>query len=87
MKSKKNNLAFIDGQNLYLGTAQHDWKIDYKKFRVYLKDKYCVNEAYYVLGYISEDLQDLYNNLQKAPDIFRKFAEYYIDFLEKTSDK
>ena len=33
------------------------------------------------------DLEQVYNNLQKAPDIFRKFAEYYIDFLEKTSDK
>jgi len=33
------------------------------------------------------DLEQVYNNLQKAPDIFRQFAEYYIDFLEKTSDK
>jgi uncharacterized LabA/DUF88 family protein len=64
--SYKNNRAFIDGQNLHLGTTQNGWKINYKKFRVYLRDKYHVQEAYYFLGYISEDQQDLYNNLQRA---------------------
>ena len=60
------NLAFIDGQNLHLGTTQNDWKIDHKKFRTYLKDKYHVDEAYYFLGYVKEEQQDLYNNLQKS---------------------
>ena len=60
------NLAFIDGQNLYFGTRENNWKIDFKKFRRYLKDKYHVGEAYYSLGYVSEEQQDLYNNLQKA---------------------
>jgi uncharacterized LabA/DUF88 family protein len=63
---KKPNLAFIDGQNLYLGTMQNGWAIDYKKFRIYLKDKYGVEEAYYFLGFIDEEQRDLYNNLQKA---------------------
>ena len=69
MKKKKNkevNIAFVDGQNLYLGTTQNNWKINHFKFRKYLKDKYKVEEAYYFLGYISEEQQDLYNNLQKA---------------------
>ena len=26
----KSNLAFIDGQNLHLGTMQNGWKIDYE---------------------------------------------------------
>ena len=60
------NIAFKDGQNLHLGTTQNGWKIDYKKFRVYLKDKYHISEAYYLLGYVSEEQQELYNNLQKA---------------------
>ena len=64
--NQENNLAFIDGQNLHLGTTQNNWKIDHKKFRIYLKDKYHVTEAYYLLGYVSEEQQDLYNNLQKA---------------------
>lgn len=36
------------------------------KFRTYLKYKYHISEAYYILGYVSEEEQDLYNNLQKA---------------------
>lgn len=63
---QENNLAFIDGQNLHLDTTQNDWKVDLKKFRVYLKDKYRIAEAYYFLGYVSEVEQDLYNNLQKS---------------------
>lgn len=63
---KENNIAFIDGQNLYYGTKDNNWKIDFKKFRIYLKDKYHVNEAYYFFGYIDEEQQPLYNNLQKA---------------------
>ena len=42
------------------------WSIDYKRFRTYLREKYHVDEAYYFFGYISEDQQKLYNNLQKA---------------------
>lgn len=63
---KKSNLAFIDGQNLYLGTTQNGWAVDYKKFRIYLRDKYHVTEAYYFLGFIDEEQRELYNNLQKA---------------------
>ncbi|MEI8230361.1 MAG: NYN domain-containing protein [Candidatus Peregrinibacteria bacterium] len=63
---EESNLAFIDGQNLHLGTTQNGWKIDLKKFRIYLKDKYHVDEAYYFLGYVTEEQQDLYNNLQKS---------------------
>ncbi|MFA5888843.1 MAG: NYN domain-containing protein [Candidatus Paceibacterota bacterium] len=63
---KENNLAFIDGQNLHLGTTHDGWRVDLYKFRVYLKDKYGVDKAYYVLGYVSDEEQDLYNNLQDA---------------------
>ncbi|MBU2213557.1 NYN domain-containing protein [Patescibacteria group bacterium] len=63
---KENNLAFIDGQNLYYSTKENKWKIDYRKLRTYLKDKYHISEAYYFFGYIDEDQQPLYSNLQKA---------------------
>jgi uncharacterized LabA/DUF88 family protein len=64
--NKEKNLAFIDGQNLHLGTTHDNWRVDHNKFRIYLKEKYHIDEAYYFLGYVSEDQQDLYNNLQKA---------------------
>lgn len=62
------NYAFIDGQNLYLGTtsSHHPWHVDLKKFRSYLREKYAVGTAYYFLGCVNEDNQELYDNLQKA---------------------
>ena len=63
------NLAFIDGQNLYMNTAKKEidsWKIDLARFRVYLEKKYNVDKAYYFLGYIQEASQELYEEIQKA---------------------
>jgi len=63
---KEKNTAFIDGQNLHLGTASTGWCVDHCKFRRYLSDKYNVVEAYYHLGFTSVDEQPLYDALQKA---------------------
>ncbi|OGI95393.1 hypothetical protein A2917_02415 [Candidatus Nomurabacteria bacterium RIFCSPLOWO2_01_FULL_42_17] len=65
----KNNLAFIDGQNLYMNTAKKEigaWKIDLVRFRVYLEKKYNVDKAYYFLGYVQEKNQELYEEIQNA---------------------
>lgn len=59
-----NNQAFIDGQNLRLGTTLGDfgnpataWKVDLRRFRIYLKEKYNVSKAYYFVGaYLPENL-------------------------------
>ena len=64
-KEKKGNYAFIDGQNLNLGIRELGWKLDYKRFRVYLKEKYQVIKAYYFIGYV-EGMNDLYASLQAA---------------------
>ena len=66
MEIKESNIAFIDGQNLHLGTKWDGWAIDHKRFRIYLSEKYHVSEVYYFIGYMSDKEQDLYNNLQKA---------------------
>jgi uncharacterized LabA/DUF88 family protein len=58
------NYAFIDSQNLHIQMKQVWWKIDYKKFRVYLREKYNVDVAYLFIGYMSEH-KYLYNQLQK----------------------
>lgn len=60
-----NNYAFIDGTNLHLTLVNLGWKLDQKRFRVYLKDKYKVTKAYYFIGYMPTN-NDLYNNLQSA---------------------
>jgi hypothetical protein len=49
-KHSKQNYAFIDSQNLNLGVRSLGWKLDYKKFRLYLKNKYNVQKAYLFIG-------------------------------------
>lgn len=63
-KNTKNNYAFIDSQNLNLGVNKLNWKLDFKKFRIYLKEKYKVSQAFLFIGFIPEN-QDLYSSLQK----------------------
>ena len=46
MTQLANNFAFIDSQNLNLGIQKLGWKLDYRKFRVYLAEKYDVKKAY-----------------------------------------
>jgi len=74
-----NNQAFIDGQNLKLGTFKTNpsWNVDLKRFRVYLSQKYNVNEAYYFIGAYDPKNQDLYSALQKFGYIviFREHVE------------
>jgi len=61
-----HNIAFIDGQNLHLGTKQNDWRVDFAKFGRYLKDKYKVSHTYYFIGYKSDKHKDIYSQLEKA---------------------
>jgi len=63
-KKQENNHAFIDGQNVNLGVRELGWKLDLRKFRVYLKEKYNVEKAYYFIGYVPEN-QKLYTFLQE----------------------
>lgn len=44
MKKELTNYAFIDGQNLNLGIKSLGWKLDFKKFRIYLEEKYAVKK-------------------------------------------
>lgn len=62
LKSVKN-YAFIDAQNLNLGVRDLGWKLDFKKFRIYLRDKYDITRAYIFIGFIGEN-QSLYTALQ-----------------------
>ncbi len=61
-----------------MGTAKREkdpWQIDLARFRVYLREKYDVNEAYYFLGYVQEENQELYDEIQRAGFIL-KFREH-----------
>ena len=65
MDKQNNNYAFIDSQNLNLSIRELGWKLNYKKFRVYLKEKYGVAKAFLFIGYI-EGNNNLYISLQEA---------------------
>lgn len=60
-----HNFAFIDEHNMFRSIERLGWKMDYKKFRVYLKDKYCIDTAYMFLGYTTAN-NALYNFLRSA---------------------
>lgn len=70
MKQEVKNYAFIDSQNLNLGIRKLGWKLDYKKFRVYLKEKYQIEKAYLFIGFVSLN-QALYDRLQESGFILR----------------
>lgn len=55
LKKPKDVVAFIDSQNLNLGTQRMGWNMDWRKFRKYLKDQYKVTKAYMFIGYMSEN--------------------------------
>lgn len=52
---KPNVYAFIDSQNLNLGTQKVGFKMDWRKFRQYLADKYNVTHAFMFIGYMAEN--------------------------------
>jgi len=60
-----NNYAFIDSQNVNLAIKDLGWSLDFRRFRIYLKDKYRVTQAYLFLGWLAEN-QKLYATLQQA---------------------
>ena len=65
MKNKKEVVyAFIDSQNVNLSIQKIGWRLDFRKFRIYLRDKYKVKKAFLFLGYIPEN-QKLYTALKE----------------------
>ncbi len=78
MKNKElKNCAFIDSQNLNLSIQNLGWKLDFRKFRVYLKEKYKVKNAFIFIGHVSGN-EPLYTFLQKVGYIvvFKPTLEY-----------
>jgi uncharacterized LabA/DUF88 family protein len=76
--ANSNVFAFIDSQNLNLGVSSTGWQIDYKKFRLYLKNKYHVDKAFMFIGMVSNN-QKLYTQLQTAGFIlvFKPTVRYF----------
>jgi len=65
MKKPQKNYAFIDGTNLHLGIAELDWVLDYRRFRLYLREHYGIVRSYYFVGRMAE-YENLYLFLETA---------------------
>ncbi len=61
-RKKKNIYAFIDSQNLNISTQRLGWKMDWRKFREHLTEKYGVTKAFMFIGYVPE-FEDMYVQL------------------------
>ena len=70
------NYAFIDAQNLHIAIGNLGWKLDYNRFRIYLKEHYKVKKAYMFMGF-KPDEQQMYNFLQDSG-----FTLIFIPILE-----
>lgn len=74
-KDKPVVYAFIDSQNLNLGTGKdifrgkkliyQGWKLDFLKFRRYLADKFRVQKAFLFIGFIQGN-EELYARLKSS---------------------
>lgn len=73
----KNNYAFIDSQNLNLNIRNQGWVLDFARFRIYLKEKYGVSNAFLFVGYVEEN-KKMYEFLKNTGYIcvFKPTLEY-----------
>jgi uncharacterized LabA/DUF88 family protein len=80
MKAEKKNYAFIDSQNLNLGVRSLGWKLDYRKLRLFLKNKYNIDKAFIFIGMVANN-QPLYTELQSAGFIlvFKPTVQYFVN--------
>jgi uncharacterized LabA/DUF88 family protein len=60
-----NVYAFIDSQNLNVGTQKFGWKMNWVKLRKFLSDEYGVTKAFMFIGYIPEN-ESLYEQMHEA---------------------
>lgn len=84
MPKNKPIYAFIDSQNLNLGVLSQGWKLDFKKFRIYLKDKYKVDKAYLFIGQVPGN-EKLYSFLRNSG--YKLILKPTVDYKSKEGAK
>jgi hypothetical protein len=62
MLKEYNNFTYIDGANLYEAVRELGWFLDYKRFRIWLLEKYGIKQTYIFKRSILEAQKE------KAPD-------------------
>lgn len=65
MIAQENTTAYIDAANLHKGVQEMGWELDYRRFRVWLHERYSVERAYLFMGLVPK-YKDMYTRLQEA---------------------
>ena len=65
MKPETGTVAYIDGANLHKGVESSEWKLDYRKFRSWIRQKFNVADAHLFIGLMPKHA-NLYTSLQDA---------------------
>ena len=81
-----NNYAFIDSQNLNLGVQKSGWKMDWHKFREWLRSEHHVTHAYMFIGYMSEN-EELYKQMHEHGFLVVLKPTNEIMIVEKPGEK
>lgn len=77
LEKQEKNYAFIDGNNLYLGAKNQGIDLDYRKLRLYLKNKFNVEKALLFVGH-DKSRKTLYGMLRRSGfDLIFKPAVFY----------
>jgi hypothetical protein len=61
----QNTIAYIDSANLHKGVESERWKLDYRKFRSWIRQKFGVSEALLFIGLMPKNAS-LYTSLQNS---------------------
>ena len=65
MKPEPTTIAYIDGANLHKGVGSLGWKLEYRKFRSWIRQKFGVTDALLFIGLLPKNA-GLYTFLQDA---------------------
>lgn len=65
MEHGTGTVAYIDGANLHKGIESLGWRLDYQKFRSWMRQKFGVVDAHLFIGLIPKHAA-LYTSLQNA---------------------
>ena len=63
MHPNPKTIAYIDGANLHKGIESSSWKLDYRKFRFWIRQKFGVTDAHLFIGLMPKHA-NLYTALQ-----------------------
>src|SRR6202042_1246504 len=83
---KPRAYAFVDSQNLNLGTQKMGWKMDWRKFREYLRTEYNVEQAYLFIGYLAEN-EAMYEQLHESGYLIVLKRTLEVKAPEEAADK